>query len=247
MNAQPTPCSALPFPQVIPDGRIAPASAVEKPLEASLFATIEFNDVEQLEKLFTQGLDVNAVDSDGSSVLIRAVEEELYEVTRAVCQNSSINVNYRRPSDGYSALMIAAANGHPKIVQQLLLCPGIDLSLENNEGKTAMELAKLNQPHADENNDSWQLISHSDEDDDNWRLTGAPGSYEEYQSTIEYLLAYAAVKAAIDAWVHTTSNSLNNQQQKDVIINLFAPLLAATQQSEGSSLASQAFPVHRFA
>jgi hypothetical protein len=54
------------------------------------------------------------------------------------------------------------------------------------------------------------------------------------------------VKAAIAVWVHTLLSDLNNQQQKDAIINLFTPSLTATQQSEGSSLASQAFPLQRF-
>ena len=121
-------------------GALHQQARLKKPPKAMLFEAIEYNNVKLLEKFFAQGFDVNEVDSDGNSVLIHAVKEKLDEVTRAVRQNSAININYRRPSDGYSALMIAAANGHPQIVQQLLLCPDIDLSLKNNEVKRLWSL-----------------------------------------------------------------------------------------------------------
>eukprot|EP00762_Andalucia_godoyi_P005325 ANDGO_06764.mRNA.1 Alpha-latrocrustotoxin-Lt1a len=71
--------------------------------------------------------------------LIRAADVGAYDEVVHLVESSNVDINYQNET-GNSALHIASQRGHEKIVCYLVE-HGADISLENKEQKTPMQLA----------------------------------------------------------------------------------------------------------
>lgn len=106
--------------------------------------------------LLDEGCDVNAQDQEPGTSHVEDLVSDWRGRQKRI-----------RPCGGHTALMYAVLLGHADVVQ-LLLEYGCDTDLKNNEGKTAIDLARLF--HEDEivelleNHDSgsWDTVSESD-------------------------------------------------------------------------------------
>ncbi len=86
------------------------------------------------------GMDVNAVDKEGSTALMIAAEKGDIELARVLLQNGA-DVNARN-RDGYTALMYAAYKGSAEVVE-LLLENNADVNARDKDGWTALRYAVL--------------------------------------------------------------------------------------------------------
>ncbi|XP_077985177.1 ankyrin repeat and SAM domain-containing protein 3-like [Glandiceps talaboti] len=86
--------------------------------------------------------DIEAVDSRGWTALFHATNAGHQNMVKFLLDNGA-NVNHREPLVGNSALMMAAAEGHEIIVQNLLQY-GVEIEAKNFNGDTARSLALLN-------------------------------------------------------------------------------------------------------
>lgn len=136
-----------------------------------------------------EGCDINLGDTAGRTPLMRATAVGDYEDVAALLnKDSHINVQDEepgtshvedlesdrygrqkrvRPCGGHTALMYAVFFGHVNVVK-LLLDNGCDVDLRNNDGKTAIDLARLFEEDEivelleDYESDSWETLSGSD-------------------------------------------------------------------------------------
>ncbi|KAG9402657.1 hypothetical protein AC1031_007265 [Aphanomyces cochlioides] len=87
-------------------------------------------------------IDVNNANKEGHTAMVMACATGAVDVVQLlITECPQLNVNYQTPECGNTALLIAVRENHPKIVESLLEHPEIDISLENKEGLTAMDLA----------------------------------------------------------------------------------------------------------
>ncbi len=106
------------------------------------------------ELLRIPGIDVNYVDSDGHTVLMKAVQHKNTDLVKTLLQVPGINVNYGcfyyepASSDFYikeeriTVLMLAADKGYADIVKELLKDPKIDVNKSSSiRKKTALMCA----------------------------------------------------------------------------------------------------------
>ena len=91
--------------------------------------------------LATPGLDMNAVNEDGSTALILAASVGHTETVTVLLAAPGLDVNAEN-SDGLTALMMAAAGGHTETVRALLAAPGIDANAAATNGSTALAFAE---------------------------------------------------------------------------------------------------------
>ena len=92
-----------------------------------------------VQALLAKGLDPNSKDGDGWSPLMWAAMSGREEVVELLLGHSDINLE-ARSQGGTTALFVAAAHGHPSVVQQLL-AGGADPEARNVRGVTALLLA----------------------------------------------------------------------------------------------------------
>ena len=100
-------------------------------------------DVEEL--LAKDGVDVNAVDTNGCTPLLLATREGHLKVVQTLLARG-INPNAAN-DDGVTALQSAASEGYLAIVAALLTMPNIDPNLPNADGETAL-MQTAQQGHA---------------------------------------------------------------------------------------------------
>ena len=134
--------------------------AKAKGYTALMFAARNGHDgiVEQL--LMREDIDVNALSKYNQTALIFAAQRGHEEVVRLLLKRNDININMTWRENtrcimceghicypkfakvkGYTALMLAASNGHFGIVEQLLKQTDIDVNASNKYGQTALMLA----------------------------------------------------------------------------------------------------------
>ena len=144
---------------------------------------------EVLQFLLNKGCDMNIGDAAGRTPLMRAIARKVYdEVVVLLDRGCDINIQDKklgtsqvedvvfdgrgqqkriRPCGGHTALMYAVLLGHVSIIQ-LLLEYGCDTDLRNNEGRTAVDLARLYHEDKiveileDHENVTWETVSESD-------------------------------------------------------------------------------------
>lgn len=92
--------------------------------------------LQALERLLTQGTDVNQRDEQGDSALHHAVAEAQIEVVNVLLKRANIDVNLRN-NKGETPLHLAGSRGRPKTVA-LLIEKGAELNAVDNIGKTAL-------------------------------------------------------------------------------------------------------------
>lgn len=92
----------------------------------------------QLQQALGTGLNINAVDDDRETALMRAADKgDLRAVRNLIAAGADVN---RQDEDGETALMIAADDGYTEIVQALIDA-GADTNLRNEDGETALDIA----------------------------------------------------------------------------------------------------------
>ena len=94
----------------------------------------ETGDTERLEEVCEHGADINAVNSEGVTALMRAASQGRTELVEALVK-SGADINVKR-ADGFTALTLAAFFGH-KEVAQFLVEHGADLNLATRFGTSA--------------------------------------------------------------------------------------------------------------
>ena len=67
------------------------------------------------------------------------LSKDTSKIQQALQNGADVNETY--PTNGNTALHIAALNGYTDIIPLLLAWPGIDKNRKNNDGKTALDLA----------------------------------------------------------------------------------------------------------
>jgi tetratricopeptide (TPR) repeat protein len=113
---------------------------------ADMFAAVEKNDPQAIIGAVLAGADVNARSQDGYTPLMYAVAKGNPEVVREVLSGGA-DVNIQSTT-GWTALMFAAKD-KPQMLE-LLLEFEPNLTLKNNVGQTAHDIAKMFQPSSAE-------------------------------------------------------------------------------------------------
>ncbi len=96
-----------------------------------------------LELLLARGADPNAPDVYQWTPLMRAGYENRPAIVRLLLQDDRVDIN-RRGEKGFTALHLAATQGHLEIVR-LLLAAGADRNIRDADGRTAYEFATQRQ------------------------------------------------------------------------------------------------------
>ena len=92
----------------------------------------------ELQQALSTGLNINAVDDDRETALMRAADKgNLSAVRNLIAAGADVN---RQDEDGETALMIAADDGYTEIVQALIAA-GANVNLRNDDGETALDIA----------------------------------------------------------------------------------------------------------
>ncbi|KAF0751735.1 hypothetical protein AaE_006279 [Aphanomyces astaci] len=107
----------------------------------ALTAAAELGDAKIVRLLLENNAEVDHADKAGETPLMRATSGGHVAVVKSLLANEA-QVDVRDTVNGNTALMIAAWHGHLEIVK--LLCHKADVTLVNNDGKTARDLALEN-------------------------------------------------------------------------------------------------------
>ncbi|XP_064397691.1 protein phosphatase 1 regulatory subunit 12A-like isoform X3 [Halichondria panicea] len=100
-------------------------------------AAAQSGDVEEVERLLTEGADVNAINSDGLTGLHQCCIDDDFEMVETLVKHGA-NMD-AQDNEGWSPLHAAASCGHNHIVR-FLLESGAHPALVNNEGDTPLDL-----------------------------------------------------------------------------------------------------------
>ena len=129
----------------------------QEEMDNYLFGAIDIDDPDKVEQVLNAGANVkanvNAKDEDGNTALILASTYKFQEIVAILLENGA-NVN-ATDDDGDTALMkVINCNEEDdrpwyqveydiiEIVEQLLNQDGIDVNVENKNGKTALDIAE---------------------------------------------------------------------------------------------------------
>jgi ankyrin repeat protein len=115
-------------------------------LNIALISAVRKKETEEVQRILHEGADPNASDTDGSSALWIATNDNHIDSVQKLC-GAGANVNLIDPDFGQTPLMSAAElNSVPAI--NCLLEAGADWTLTDGESKTALDIAK--EENADE-------------------------------------------------------------------------------------------------
>ena len=100
--------------------------------------------LENLPDILSLLLKNKTIEFDVGDALITACHRNYYQIVEQVTQDQRCTNDLLNHQNmlGETALMTAVAYEHTEILQLLVSLPGIDFSLKNMVGKTAMDLAK---------------------------------------------------------------------------------------------------------
>ena len=113
-------------------------SLTDKQTLTSLVAAAELDPIRCIEKLLKAGADVNAVDGNGYSALIRATENNFKDIVSILLQaGADVNLvnNY-----GDTALIQATENDYDECLK-LLIDGGADVNVTDSDSDAAVSLA----------------------------------------------------------------------------------------------------------
>lgn len=88
-------------------------------------------------------IDVNALNSQGETALMLAVQQDSFFVVKILVDCKRIDLNVLSRGNGDTAFHIACRLGHVSSARVLLGCPSADLDIINREGKRAKDLTTL--------------------------------------------------------------------------------------------------------
>ncbi|MBA8758695.1 hypothetical protein HCR18_06845 [Wolbachia pipientis] len=107
-----------------------------------LFQAAKRGDIDAVNRLISEGADVNAVDAHNNTPLHWATVYDNKQVVEALLDKGA-NVN-AEGSNEQTPLHIAATHGHKEIVDALLEVEGIDVNAKDQGGKTPLHRAAEN-------------------------------------------------------------------------------------------------------
>jgi len=102
-----------------------------------IFEASRTGNLSRVRELIASGVDVNARNNTGTTVLMYASRHGHIEVVRELIARGA-DVNLRNVI-GYTTLMIASKNGHSEVVRELII-RGADVNAQNNYGETPYDL-----------------------------------------------------------------------------------------------------------
>ena len=89
--------------------------------------------------LIQHGADLELTESEGFSALHEAADLGNVEFAKALIYNGA-NINVKDDAF-FTPLLLAVEQSHPKMVNLLTMCDGIDMNVKNGDGATALEIA----------------------------------------------------------------------------------------------------------
>lgn len=111
--------------------------------ETPLGIAVNHNNIKVVKALLEGGADVHSIDSHGKTALHIAATNGHAEVAKLLLEKGAwITLDFI-DKDRNSPLHLAAKNGHAEVIEALIKEKAIT-NLENSEGKTALQLAKMN-------------------------------------------------------------------------------------------------------
>jgi ankyrin repeat protein len=117
----------------------ADAAAADRRGRTLLFHAIRGGCEDVAKEMIASGADVRATTEDAKSLLHEAAGDGRLEVVRALLL-AKVAVDAKEDREGATPLMLAAAEGHTEVVQELVKAKA-DLAATNNAGKTAYDIA----------------------------------------------------------------------------------------------------------
>lgn len=118
-----------------------PNNAGETPLmaAASFFGSL-FSSSEVIEVLVSAGAQIDAVDNQGSSALLKAIKSNRIPLAVKLIEKGA-NVNLAN-SKGQNPFMLAMEKENPELIKALIKA-GVDLNITNEEGRTPLMMLAL--------------------------------------------------------------------------------------------------------
>ena len=98
-------------------------------------------DEQKIIELFLGG-DINTIQQDGKTPLMRAVSEGNPSLAKLIIDLENTNINIQN-NEGNTALHIAIKSKQEQCALLLINEPKIDLNIQNNEGQTALHIASV--------------------------------------------------------------------------------------------------------
>jgi len=139
------------------------------------------------------GVDADAQQSDGTTPLYRAALAGNLAAARLLLARS-VDVNNRNSDNGWTVLMVVAAEDHPEIAAELLAQPTIDVNARDESGATALHIAA----EYGHERVAALLAGHPGTDvnakDDLGRTPLSVAAFEGHLAIVERLLAHPAVE-----------------------------------------------------
>lgn len=111
---------------------------IERNLSSELMYAAVMSDNSAIQELILEKADVNTQDPIGTTPLILCVIKK-NNVGLQILIDARAKVDHQRRSDNSTALMLAASEGYTAGVQRLITS-GADVSLTNNQNKTAINI-----------------------------------------------------------------------------------------------------------
>nr|WP_245753244.1 ankyrin repeat domain-containing protein [Paraburkholderia sartisoli] len=105
----------------------------------TMIKAVKFDDVKEVQKQLSQGMDPNMTDDQGMPLLVLAAREKSDQVGQALVDNPKTNVEIVDKA-GENAMMLAALNGDMDFVK-LLIAKGAEV---NKKGWTPLHYAAAN-------------------------------------------------------------------------------------------------------
>ena len=107
---------------------------------SDLFDQVQFGNLDKIESLLNMGVDIDTVNRDGLTPLMKAIEANKYNIIEYLISKGA-NVNQNN-DDGYSALHFACMKGD-KIAVNILLAHGADIEAQSKTGINPLFISLL--------------------------------------------------------------------------------------------------------
>lgn len=109
--------------------------------KTDFFTEIAIGDIKTISKYLEEGININSVSEHGHQALMLAAHQGHVEIIKLLIDKGA-NINGKHKISGNTALIGAVFQGNKDIVK-LLIEAKVDINLKNNDGKSALDMAKL--------------------------------------------------------------------------------------------------------